>query len=88
MPTSVSNCAVNVLVNTNCRAPTTMPWPISKLRNAWRVRSRQRALQARLSTLTAQEYQSVRAYLSVNGGDEAFIRDFLASEPRSEQRRR
>jgi hypothetical protein len=58
-----------------------MVWPISRLRNVLRARSRRRALQARLSTLSAQEYQSVRAYLSVNAGDEVFIRSLLDSDP-------
>jgi len=65
-----------------------MPWPISTLRKAWRARSRQRALQARLETLSAQEYQSVRAYLSVNAADEIFIRTLLNSGQRAGKRPR
>jgi hypothetical protein len=65
-----------------------MPWPISTLRKAWRARSRRRALQARLETLSAQEYQSVRAYLSVNAADEIFIRTLLNSGQRAGKRPR
>jgi hypothetical protein len=63
-------------------------WPIRDLRKAWRQRRRQRALRALLSTLTAREYESVRAYLSVNAGDEIFIRGLLSSESRPIQRSR
>lgn len=63
-------------------------WPIGDLRKAWLHRRRQRALMALLSTLPAAEYESVRAYLSVNAGDEVFITTFLNSAPESMQRTR
>jgi hypothetical protein len=37
---------------------------------------RQKALEKRLRTLSPEDRQKVRAYLSINSGDEAFIRQF------------
>jgi hypothetical protein len=37
---------------------------------------RQKALEKRLRTLRPEDRQKVRAYLSINSGDEEFIRQF------------
>jgi hypothetical protein len=63
-------------------------WLISRLKKAWRCSRRERALQARLETLSSEEYQIVRAYLSLNARDEIFIRAFLRSGSGRLQRQR
>jgi hypothetical protein len=40
---------------------------------------RQKALEKRLRTLSPEDRQKVRAYLSINSGDEAFIPNLLGS---------
>jgi hypothetical protein len=51
----------------------------------WNRKRRERALEARLRALAPDEYQAVRAYLSINARDEAFIREFLRPGSRGRQ---
>ena len=57
-----------------------MPWSIKIFNTASRRRKiRQDELEEKLRTFKPEDRQKVRAYLAVNGGDEAFIRQLLSS---------
>lgn len=56
-----------------------MPWSIKIFRKASRRKTHQKELEEKLRTFHPEDRQKVRAYLAVNGGDEAFIRQLLSS---------
>lgn len=73
---------------THRRSEASVTWLMTCLRDAWQARQRRRALRERLQALSAEDYQTVQAYLSFNARDETFIRAFLTSGLSAVQRRR
>jgi hypothetical protein len=55
--------------------------------NGWKRKRRQQALEQRLRALSPEDCQKVRAYLSVNAGDEVFVREFLSARTHQVERR-
>ncbi|MGZ9011180.1 MAG: hypothetical protein ACXW2I_05650 [Burkholderiales bacterium] len=57
-----------------------MPWSVRLFNEAAKRRKlRQQALENKIRSLKPEDRQKVRAYLSVNSGDEVFIRQLLGS---------
>jgi hypothetical protein len=57
-----------------------MPWSVRLFNEvAKRRKLRQQALENKIRSLKPEDRQKVRAYLSVNSGDEIFIRQLLGS---------